>query len=154
MTREQMTREDAVSRESVMRILYAIKNNPCNYPEDEAIYSVEHLPPVTPKPMECEDCVSREDVKSTICELCGDKNSCPFVNGDCDDLNAIDVLPSVTPKHRLCKECEFFEYDHVENVDGIPLIVAHEICNKWGDGCKTSEDGYCFLFEPKEGESE
>lgn len=27
-----------------------------------------------------------------------------------------------------------------------------EICNKWGDGCKTKEDGYCFLFEPKESE--
>lgn len=46
-----------------------------------------------------------------------------------------------------CKECKYFEYDSVAKVDGIPLIVAHEICNKWGNGCKTREDGYCFLFE-------
>ncbi len=46
-----------------------------------------------------------------------------------------------------CKDCKHFEYDSVANVDGIPLIVAHEICNRWGDGCKTKEDGYCFLFE-------
>lgn len=51
-----------------------------------------------------------------------------------------------------CKDCKYFEYDSVAKVDWIPLIVAHEICNKWGDGCKTKEDGYCFLFEPKESE--
>lgn len=60
-------------------------------------------------------------------------------------------LPSVNPqKTGRCKDCKNFEYDSVANVDGIPLIVAHEICSKWGDGCKTREDGYCFLFEPQE----
>ena len=53
-------------------------------------------------------------------------------------------------KIKRCKDCKYFEYNSVAKVDGIPLIVAHEICSKWGDGCKTSEDGYCFLFEPKE----
>lgn len=51
-----------------------------------------------------------------------------------------------------CRDCKYFEYDSVAKVDGIPLIVAHEICSKWGDGCKTKEDGYCFLFEPQESE--
>ena len=49
-----------------------------------------------------------------------------------------------------CKDCKYFEYDSVAEVDGIPLIVAHEICKRWGDGCKTRENGYCFLFEPQE----
>lgn len=53
-----------------------------------------------------------------------------------------------------CKECKYFEYDSVARVDGIPIIVAHEICKKWGNGCKTKEDGYCFLFEPNESEEE
>lgn len=48
-----------------------------------------------------------------------------------------------------CKDCKYFEYDSVAKVDGMPLIVAHEICTKWGDGCKSKEDGYCFLFEPR-----
>lgn len=52
-------------------------------------------------------------------------------------------------KHGLCKDCKYFEYDSVGDVDGVPLIVAHEICKKWGDGCKSNENGYCFLFEPK-----
>jgi hypothetical protein len=54
------------------------------------------------------------------------------------------------PKTGHCKDCKYFEYDSVANVDGIPLIVAHEICSRWGDGCKTKEDEYCFLYEPRE----
>lgn len=68
----------------------------------------------------------------------------------------INSLPPVTPQPKIvhCKDCKYFEYDSVAKVDGIPLIVAHEICNKWGDGCKTSEDGWCFLAEQKESENE
>ena len=64
----------------------------------------------------------------------------------------VDDLPPVIPQPKTehCKDCKHFEYDSVARVDGIPLIVAHEICSRWGDGCKTSEDGYCFLFEPQE----
>ena len=68
-------------------------------------------------------------------------------------IKAINDLPSVNPqepKTGHCKDCKYFEYDSVAKVDGIPLIVAHEICSRWGDGCKTKEDGYCFLFEPQE----
>ena len=49
-----------------------------------------------------------------------------------------------------CKDCKYFEYDHFENVGGIPLIVAHEICIRCAGGMKTSENGYCFLGERKE----
>ena len=48
-----------------------------------------------------------------------------------------------------CRDCKYFEYDHVSKVDGIPLIVAHEICTRWGEGCKSREDGFCFLAERK-----
>lgn len=67
----------------------------------------------------------------------------------------IKELPSVNPQEQEtghCKDCKYFEYDSVAKVDGIPLIVAHEICSRWSDGCKTKEDGYCFLFEPQESE--
>lgn len=53
-----------------------------------------------------------------------------------------------------CKDCKYFELDCWRNVNGIPLIVAHKICNRWGEGCKTKEDGYCFMFEPKESEGD
>ena len=65
----------------------------------------------------------------------------------------VEKLPPVTPQPKMghCKDCKYFEYDSVAEVHGIPLIIAHEICKRWSDGCKTSEDGYCFLFEPQEG---
>ena len=67
-------------------------------------------------------------------------------------VHILRELPPVMQKSGKCKNCKYFEYDSVAKVDGVPLIVAHEICNKWGDGCKTMEDGYCFLFEPQESE--
>jgi hypothetical protein len=72
-----------------------------------------------------------------------------------DRYNALDMaIKALEQESQIghCKDCKYFEYDSFAKVDGIPLIVAHEICSKWGDGCKTKEDGYCFLFEPQESE--
>ena len=63
----------------------------------------------------------------------------------------LEKLNAPQPKMGYCKDCKYFEYDSVAEVHGIPLIVAHEICKRWGKGCQTREDGYCFLFEPQEG---
>lgn len=67
-----------------------------------------------------------------------------------DTFKKHGLISEQEPKTGHCKDCRYFEYDSVAKVDGIPLIVAHEICSRWGDGCKTKEDGYCFLFEPQE----
>ena len=48
----------------------------------------------------------------------------------------------------LCKDCKYFEYDSFSEVAKVPIIVGHEICKKWGNGCKTNEDGWCYLAEP------
>lgn len=96
-----------------------------------------------------DDLISRQALKDLGAECIAKRDE----NGNLIPLGSIDSLPSVNPqKTGMCKDCKFFEYDSVANVDGIPLIVAHEICSKWGDGCKTREDGYCFLFEPQESE--
>lgn len=96
----------------------------------------------------CDDAISRREALNCINDTWGDY----FILNEL--FERIDKLPSVTQKSNTghCKECKYFEYDSVGKVDGMPLIVAHEICNKWGDGCKTSEDGYCYLFEPQESE--
>ena len=69
-----------------------------------------------------------------------------------DEIKVGDEVSRECGKTKRCRDCKYFEYDSVAKVDGIPLIVAHEICSKWGEGCKTNENGYCFLFEPKESE--
>lgn len=94
---EQNPYEDAISRRAVIDAL-----NKTSGIRGDALKALYDLPHVTPQP--CKDAVSREAVKSALCELCGDKcgdkNTCLFRNGDCDDLNAIDALPPVTPKEK------------------------------------------------------
>ena len=105
----------------------------------------------------CEDAVSRQAVideirfgQSYITRISPDGELTDLFTAENEALEKavkrVEALPS-TEKTGHCKDCKYFEYDSVAKVDGIPLIVAHEICNKWGDGCKTKEDGYCFLFE-------
>lgn len=110
---------------------------------DVAIKALEQKP--------CEDCISRDLMTNALGATCIAKRD---EKGDLIALCSIDHLPSATPKSMTghCKDCKYFEYDSMAKVDGVPLIVAHEICSKWGNGCKTKEDGYCFLFEPQESE--
>lgn len=110
----------------------------------------------------CGDAISREVVLKAIdakaWEFCdyliskGENDEQKPVSHFADNLReCVGDLPPVTAQQKVghCKDCKYFEYDSVAKVNGIPLIVAHEICKRWGDGCKTWEDGYCFLFEPK-----
>jgi len=55
-------------------------------------------------------------------------------------------LPTAQPEIIRCKDCKYFEYDHPYIIQGIP-VLGHEVCNAWGDGCKTDENGYCFMAE-------
>lgn len=160
--------EDAISRQTLKDL-----GAECIAKRDEngnliPLGSIDSLPSVSQKqeiPIDCSDSICRADaiklVKSYIHEIITesgvDKNS--HTNKILTDIVKFLAfeLPSVsTEKTGHCKDCKYFEYDSVAKVDGIPLIVAHEICSKWGDGCKTREDGYCFLFEPQpyKGESE
>lgn len=93
------------------------------------------------------DCISREAVLNEFCHSCDGWSCNP---NTCCKTEWIRKLPVIQPEIVRCKDCKHFEYDHVENINGIPLIVAHEICTRWGDGVKTSENGYYFLAERKE----
>lgn len=63
-----------------------------------------------------------------------------LINGQ----DAIDAIVDNEPEEVVrCKDCTHFHYDFWANVNGIPLIVGHEICDFWGNGCKTQEDGFC-----------
>ncbi len=112
---------------------------------DEAITHCEEVAEEKDKSVElCRAVKATEDL-ITKCEDCAEEH-----RQLAEWLKDYKRLLEQEPKTGHCKDCKYFEYDSVARVDGIPLIVAHEICNKWGDGCKTKEDGYCFLFEPQE----
>lgn len=58
----------------------------------------------------------------------------------------IPIIEDCVPVVR-CKDCKHYELNSWANVNGIPLIVAHHICKRWGEGCKTDENGFCFMGE-------
>ena len=45
-----------------------------------------------------------------------------------------------------CRDCKRFRYDMPYVIQGIP-VLGHEVCDFWGDGCKTSENGFCSYAE-------
>ena len=49
-----------------------------------------------------------------------------------------------------CKDCRHFHYNKVYEVDGIPIIMGNLVCDKWGNGCRTAENGWCYLGERRE----
>ena len=57
-----------------------------------------------------------------------------------------DFMPSAQPEIVRCKDCKHFYLDKPYVIQGVP-VLGHEVCDAWGDGCKTSQDGYCFLAE-------
>lgn len=64
----------------------------------------------------------------------------------------LEYLQPAQPEIIRCKDCKHFEYDHPYIIQGIPLL-GHEVCNAWGDGCKTDENGYCFMAERRTDDS-
>lgn len=63
-------------------------------------------------------------------------------------METVDAVPV------RCKDCKSYEGVHWEKVDKFPVIVANHVCMKWGKGCQTDPDGYCFLAERKDGGDE
>ena len=53
-------------------------------------------------------------------------------------IPAADVQPVVR-----CKDCKHFHLDYFGEVNGVNIIVAHEICDLWAGGCKTTQDTFC-----------
>ena len=145
-----MTREEAIIDISIK----ALKQDPCG--------DCISRQAVLDKPKACTDCKCGECWKCCTSEGKGGKGitykenikailECYFTGFKEEIIDsACNRILEQEPKTGHCRECKYFEYDSLAKVNGIPLIVAHEICSRWGDGCKTTEDGYCFLYEPAE----
>lgn len=101
--------------------------------------------------------IERELLLHDICDNCD--GDCDIVGCDCincrkecrcEAVKTIIEQPASDVQEVVrCKECKYFELDHIDIVNEMPIITAHEICTRWGRGCKTIEDGFCFLGERK-----
>lgn len=146
--------EDAISRQAVLDAMatwdWQELYLPIHFKQ-----LLENLPSVScsEKPNRCGDAISRQAAMDGLGKYHDGADL--HIDGLTYAYDLVCKLPSVsTEKTGRCKDCKYFEYDSFEKINGMQLIVAHEICSKWADGCKTREDGYCFLFEPKTQEVE
>lgn len=47
---------------------------------------------------------------------------------DVEDIKKMETIDIIK-----CKECKHFELNPITVIDGIPLILTHEICHFWGE---------------------
>lgn len=92
-----------------------------------------------------DDLIERQAVIDALGTITMYKGSIPHDTA----VMKIEQLPSVQPEIVRCKDCKYFERDHFVKIEKfpIPLIVAHEVCTKWGKGCRSRVDGWCFMAE-------
>lgn len=61
-----------------------------------------------------------------------------------EDASNEDVVEVVR-----CRDCKHYLRNKIYVVDGMPLM-GNQVCEKWGDGCRTDENGFCFMGERRE----
>ena len=103
----------------------------------------------------CKDCDRRKgmkngkyrilyDIGDVPCRACGIED----VLSDVEDFPAADVQPVVR-----CKDCKHFHLDYFGEVNGVNIIVAHEICDLWAGGCRTTQNAFCSNGVRADGEA-
>ena len=102
------------------------------------------------------DLISRQAAIDALCKQCtvDRPETCSTIQkGDkwCEEVYTLLKLPSAQPEITQCKDCGHFHYDMPYVIQGVP-VLGHEVCDFWGDGCKTSENGYCSFAERREDE--
>ena len=74
-----------------------------------------------------------------------------YLEGMTDAEDSLKALPAADVVEVIrCKDCKYFNLNKWGEVNDIPLIVAHEICDFWGEGCKTNIDAYCLFAKRRE----
>lgn len=71
-----------------------------------------------------------------------DESNDKRLNDFIDDVIKLIVDLISESKGVRCKDCKHFHYDKPYIIQGIP-VLGHEVCDFWGDGCKTNPNGFC-----------
>ena len=98
------------------------------------------------KPKSCAECewiAWSNFEQSDVCDRCEGR---PIE--DCEKV--ADFCPLIEIVQ--CKDCKWFELDVWGELNGIPVIVAHEMCKFWGNGCKTNPNAFCSYGERRDDE--
>lgn len=148
---EQEPCEDAVSREELLKAIDTWDKFGCDadtklvpYKDhyipyihyDDVVKCIKGMPSVQPKPIECEDAVSRQAVKELYCRICMETNVCYRSKENCEDLKLFDKLPSVQPK-------KTGHWEMCEDADGL-----YGVCDVCGQDADFSHYGKAYDFCP------
>ena len=90
--------------------------------------------------------IEREDAINAISIVHGELIEIGEVVDILDEIPAADVQPVVR-----CKDCKHFHLDYFGEVNGVNIIVAHEICDLWASGCRTMQNAFCSNGVRKDG---
>lgn len=103
------------------------------------------------------DLIDRQDAIETMAWAIWHYPNLSFLSdyGHAHELaeDALKRLPFTETEIIRCKDCKHFELNKPYVIQGVP-ILGHEVCDAWGDGCKTSPDGFCFMAESRQDESD
>lgn len=62
-------------------------------------------------------------------------------------IKAVEEAPTVDAVEvTRCKDCKHYLRNKIYVIEGMP-IMGNQVCEKWGDGCRTDENGFCFMGE-------
>lgn len=70
---------------------------------------------------------------------------------ECEYIDRQEAIKAYKERRDIvrCGECIHFHYDKPYIIQGIP-VLGHEVCDFWGDGCKTNPNGFCSHGERRE----
>ena len=159
---------DLIDRQAAIDYCYALINaeNPSD-PSDEWNYSqerinqtevilhhLEFMPSAHPEQNNASEFWrKRAEFYSDMCmNLIGEMGKGVKVESVKISENGIEFIkeqPTAQPEIIYCKDCKHFHYDMPYLIQGVP-ILGHEVCDFWGDGCKTSENGFCSYAERRQ----
>ena len=87
------------------------------------------------------------------------KNGCIYWNNEslpkgiyCRNALVIEAMELLKKEPEIihCRDCAYFETEQRELV--AQIFLFKNICKRWGEGCATLPDGFCFLGKEKEAE--
>ena len=90
--------DDVVSREAAITIA-----GTHTLTVDETVKALEQLPSVTPKPIECDDAISREDTLKAIIENLGIRSKEYLLEAEKVVYKTVENMPPVTPQQKSGK---------------------------------------------------
>lgn len=95
-------------------------------------------------PKDCDDCMFNFYREGDSCPAC-------YLTKHIVIRKKKESIPTDCPLIEIvtCGECIHFHYDKPYIIQGIP-VLGHEVCDFWGDGCKTNPNGFCSHGERRE----